>query len=160
MRGLIKFLCWILIIGFVQQVTGGNSVSHTISIRVVHMNALTIEQDDHSESTTDPLNKANLKVNQGGSNRNLKWMTDQRDKKITVASRELSQKTRLQVEVVRCIGGEAIVENPVDDCDHDFVTSMSTPKGSCDFMYSVFNREGLEKIQGFHEVVYTITDVF
>ena len=160
MRGLIKILCCILVIGSVQKILGGNSASHTISIRVVRPNSFTI---DHNE--TDPLmpntsHTGNQSVLSESSGRHLKWNTDHHDKKITVAAHTPSSEAKIQVKVVQCEGGDIKKMIPIVNCDHDFISSMSHSQGSCDLMYSVIHPDGISSNQELHEVVYTITDVF
>lgn len=160
MRGLIKFLWCMFVVGSVQMVMGGNSASHTITIRVIRMNTFTLGQNEKSLLVSNTNGMENQNIQSEISSRHLNWMTDQRDKKITVADRTSSSNTKLQVEVVQCEGGDANRVIPVGDCDRDFISSMATSKGSCDLMYSVCNQNNVDSRQGFHEVVYTITDVF
>jgi len=142
------------------MVIGGNSASHTITIRVVRMNTFTIDEDDHSSAMSEAGVGESRVTSSGNTSRHLQWMTDQRDKKITVAARGIYQGSRLQVQAVQCVGGASVGEASIADFDRDFITSISELNGSCDLYYSVLDQKAFGYSQEFHDVVYTITDVF
>jgi hypothetical protein len=159
MRGLTKLLCFIFIIGSADQIFGRNSVNHTISIQVVYTNTLTTGQNNERKSMIESDHERNINMETGDPSRRLWWKTDHCEKKITVAARKLSEKTKLEVEAIRCVDGEIVGKVLIDAHDHDFMNSILNSDGSCDLIYSVLNQDIWSEKQGIQEVVYTITDV-
>ncbi|MCJ7812965.1 hypothetical protein MUP95_06590, partial [bacterium] len=124
------------------------------------VNTFTIGEKNISSVPSEAVVGESRVTSSENTGRHLQWMTDQRDKKITVATRGIYQGSKLQVQAVQCVGGEIVGEASIAEFDRDFITSISALNGSCGLNYSVLDQRAFDNGQGYHDVVYTITDVF
>ncbi len=146
-----------LVLVAVGETTGGDSSTHTITIKVQRGNEIAVARE------SIPLIISAVLSNQKPSTTKdigLRWMNGRSGKKITVTMSGVSPNCTLRVQAENCTGGIAAGPVPLTSFDRDFITSMSTIKGRCNLNYSVDTLTSVKTESEIHTVMYTITDVF
>ncbi len=159
MKRFQRFILVFFLTGIIGTVQGGNSSSHTITIRIIHPIEMNMESGSVKPQTVESSFEQSLEYRDQTVESVLRWKSDQYRRKVTVSTDRSSECYPIQIEGIRCIGG---IVNPfleVNQSAQDFITEISTSTGQCEMRYqhTSFSPDGNGSIP---RILYTITDVF
>jgi len=152
------FLCGALVLVVVGVAMGGESSTHSVTIKVQKLNEMVVTRGNIPVYTT--LSEKKSSAMENSPNCALKWMTDRSGKKITVTINRASTNCKLRVQAENCMGGISANRVTLTVSDQDFITGMSMRRGMCDLKYTANARVSVRTGTEIHTVTYTITDVF
>ncbi len=160
MRRLCGLICGVLFLLISGIVMGGNSSSHTITIRVLHP----IEMNIETHSETQQMVGSSIDQSSESTDQFiisvLRWKSDQVDKKITVSTEQQKADDQIQIEGLDCIGGVVNHGFNGNQLAHDFITDISTLRGQCK-VRTVLDTDSFFKSDPVPpRVIYTITDIY
>ena len=159
MRQFHVLIFIVLLTGIIGTVQGGNSSSHTVTIRIMQPIEMNIENGSVKPQTGESSFEQSIEPADQYVASVLRWKSDQHHKKVTISTDRPSECWQIQIEGIHCIGG---IVNPfleVNQSAQDFITEIPTSMGQCEVRYqnTSFSPNGNDSIQW---ILYTITDVF
>ena len=160
MRCLHWLICGVLFVGIVGMVNGGNTVSHTVTIRIVRPIEMNIESKYERIETVESSFEQKIESVGHSIASVLRWKSDQSRKKVTVSVDHFSENDPIQIEGIHCMGGTTHQCFEVHPFAQDFITNITTLQGECE-VKTIMNSDHLSGLTDrMRKIFYTITDVF
>ncbi|MBN2029270.1 hypothetical protein JW824_03400 [bacterium] len=154
---IFKWLFLGLFFVFLHDVQAGNRACHTITIRVIKRNEISIIEE-HLKMDVLSRNSDNyLSFDEENFHRHLKWETDLCRKKVTVSS-DQDYLQKLKIELKDQEYGSVINIIPLSTNEQEVVTLRSNAEGQFGLNYVINFQELPTTKKDFAFVYYTITD--
>lgn len=158
MQLMVFLISLSLVFGFPAVSLAGNTVTHTVTVKVEPINEIALTGGDVTLLVTpDSSDPDSLKA-QDDTSCDLIWTSNQADQKITVASDLHSPRFPLKAAARNVTGGAPVPEITLNTASNDFVTGISRTTGRCDVSYMVDVPEADEQGCDTHTITYTLSD--
>ncbi|MBN2028942.1 hypothetical protein JW824_01750 [bacterium] len=154
------FISGVLFLQISGIVMGGNSSSHTITIRVLHPIEMNIETRSETQQTSGSSIHQSAEFTDQSIISVLKWKSDQYDKKVTVSTEQQTAYYQVQIEGIHCTGGVINHGFNRGSFAQDFITDISTLQGLCEVRTVIDVDSFFKSDSVLPRVVYTITDIY
>lgn len=146
-----------MIFVFFHDVQGKNRASHTIIIRVIKRNEISISEEHLKKNVLRGNSDDSWNLDKENSHIHLKWATDLCGKKVTVScDQDGLQRIRIELKDQAC--GSIINSIPLSTNHQEFLTLQSNSEGQFDLNYIINSQELPTTKKNFASVYYTITD--